>query len=120
MAMTTVNSTKDFWFIIREMTEPWQELTVEDHRAKGLRIQFSSTARSFVLVQSADGVVRGVHASADRNDAFTCPSYEEMLEKQPQFATDFHAVLEGLGINRPLSLRDPRVLQVIGLSLIHI
>ena len=113
-AMNTKDSTKDFRFMIRESTSPVQELLVEEHHEKGLRIQFSSPTRNLIFANDLDGVIHVAHTSKLRSEAFQVASYEQMLQLYPAFAAEFGTMLEQLGINQPLTDRDPRILNAIG------
>ncbi len=105
---------RDWQLRILETADPGQEIVVEDHFLKGLRIQFTTASRLMVFHVSPEGKVRVAHTSEERSEAFQTKSYSEMAELHPEFLKDFNELLEGIGVNIPLTDRDPRVTDAVG------
>ena len=103
----------DFRISIREKKKPFQEILVEDHHVKGLRIEFRSTNRVLLFLHRSDGNVQVAHTSEQRNDAFSSINYDEMVRQQPLFFADMVSILEGVGIQIPYSRYDSRIVDAV-------
>lgn len=113
MSMNMSGEQRDFHLRIREGVSPYQELTVEDHDRKGLRILFSSTGRQLIFSQGRGGEIQVAHTSDQRNDSFRCLNYDEMARKHGRFTTDLWNMLAQIGCNQPFNKRDRRITKAV-------
>ena len=77
----------NFCFMIRESVAPYQELVVEDHHEKGLRIRFSSMDRQLLFSQNPSGKISVAQSHDTDSLAFQNRNYEDMVSAHPEFAS---------------------------------
>ena len=112
LSMWSYRDAEDFAMSIRPNNGECESLSVEQDHEFGLRIRTWSNGQLMSFWQHPDGSIQAAWSS-DEKDAFRVGSYSEFLSHESAFAEKFWAQLENIGIRKPITKDDPRILPAI-------